>query len=236
MTGDLVGKAQRMYNSGQLTMPGYRPIPEIGGDGAVSGRRKLLSDLVTQRHGLVGHVDGEPVGWRSLAPCSDYTYLRQPTWNDPAKTEADGRISAVTCFLTRVRFRHQGVSGALVGGTIELARDRGPRAIEAYPMKRRGAKMSPGGEMHVGALSVFLLLDTESCTCHRCGERMCASCSSGVVPRSGSRPTPTSREKLAALRLTRADLSALLGTTPRYQARRVGLRELGQGFDWEKRS
>lgn len=45
----------------------------------VAGRRELLRDQLIEGHGLVAHLDGEPVGWCSVAPRCDFTYLRQPT-------------------------------------------------------------------------------------------------------------------------------------------------------------
>jgi GNAT superfamily N-acetyltransferase len=122
----------------------------------VHGRRELLRDQVAEGHGLVAHLDGEPVGWCSLAPRSDYTHLRQTTWKGRNEDKDDAGIWAVTCFVTRAGFRHQGVSRALAGGTIDLARDQGARAVEAYPMKPAPGKDVTWGEMHVGALSAFL--------------------------------------------------------------------------------
>ena len=90
------------------------------------------------------------------APRSDYPYLRQTTWKGRHENKDDASIWAVTCFVTRAGFRRQGVSRALVGGTIDLARDRGARALEAYPMKPAPGKDVTWGEMHVGALSAFL--------------------------------------------------------------------------------
>jgi GNAT superfamily N-acetyltransferase len=122
----------------------------------VQGRRELLRDQVIEGHGLVAHLDAQPVGWCSIAPRSDYSYLRQPTWKGRNEDKDDATIWAVTCFVTRAGFRHQGVSRALVDGTIELARDRGARAVEAYPMKPAPGKEVSWGEMHVGAFSAFL--------------------------------------------------------------------------------
>jgi hypothetical protein len=62
----------------------------------------------------------------------------------------------VTCFVTRAGFRRQGVSRALVGGTIDLTREGGARTLEAYPMQPAPGKDVPWGELHVGALSAFL--------------------------------------------------------------------------------
>lgn len=122
----------------------------------VPGRRELLRDQVIEGHGLVAHLDSEPVGWCSLAPRRDYTFLRQTVWNGRNEDKDDAGIWSVTCFVTRAGFRHQGVSRALVGGTIDLARDRGARALEAYPMKPAPGKEVTWGEMHVGALSAFV--------------------------------------------------------------------------------
>ena len=122
----------------------------------VQGRRELLRDQVTEGYGLVGHLDGEPVGWCSLAPRSDYTHLRQTTWKGRDEDKDDAGIWAVTCFLTRAGFRRQGVSRALAAGTIDLARDHGARAVEAYPMKPAPGKDVSWGDLHVGALSAFL--------------------------------------------------------------------------------
>lgn len=122
----------------------------------VSGRRELLRDQIGEGHGLLAYLDGEPVGWCSVAPRSDYRYLRQPTWAGRHEDKDDASVWAVTCFVTRAGFRHQGISRALVAATIGLARDRGARAVEAYPMKPAPGKEVPWGEMHVGALTAFL--------------------------------------------------------------------------------
>jgi GNAT superfamily N-acetyltransferase len=122
----------------------------------VQGRRELLREQVIEGHGLLAYLDGEPVGWCSLGPRRDYAYLRQTTWKGRNEDKDAPGIWSVTCFVTRAGFRHQGVSRALVGGTIELARDRGANTLEAYPMKPAPGKEVTWGEMHVGALSSFL--------------------------------------------------------------------------------
>ncbi len=135
---------------------GYRMGWHALHSGNVQGRRELLRDQVMEGHGLVAHLDGQPVGWCSLAPRPDYDYLRRTTWNGRQEDKDDPDVWAVTCFVTRAGFRHRGVSRALVGSTIDLARDRGARALEAYPMKPAPGKDITWGEMHVGALSSFL--------------------------------------------------------------------------------
>jgi GNAT superfamily N-acetyltransferase len=122
----------------------------------VAVRRELLRDQVMEGHGLLAYLDGEPVGWCSLAPRCDYRYLRQTTWKGRNEDKDDAGVWAVTCFVTRAGFRHQGISRALAGATIDLARDQAARAVEAYPMKPAPGKDVTWGELHVGALSSFL--------------------------------------------------------------------------------
>jgi GNAT superfamily N-acetyltransferase len=122
----------------------------------VPGRRELLRDQVNEGHGLLAYLDGEPVGWCSLAPRCDFSYLRQTTWKGRNEVKDDGSVWAVTCLVTRAGFRRQGISRALVGGTIDLARDGGAQTVEAYPMKPAPGRDVPWGEMHVGKLSTFL--------------------------------------------------------------------------------
>lgn len=122
----------------------------------VDGRRELLRDQVAEGHGLLAHLDDEPVGWCSVAPRRDFSHLRKTTWQGRHEDRDDPDVWAVTCFTTRAGFRRQGVMCALAGGTADLARAHGARCVEAYPMKPApGAEVS-WGEMHVGALSAFL--------------------------------------------------------------------------------
>jgi GNAT superfamily N-acetyltransferase len=109
--------------------------------------------------GLVAYLDGEPVGWCAVAPRADHARLLRDNrvpWQGRNEDKTDATVWAVTCFVTRAGFRHQGVSRALAAGTVELARDRGARVIEAYPMKPAPGKEVTWGDMHVGALSAFL--------------------------------------------------------------------------------
>jgi GNAT superfamily N-acetyltransferase len=122
----------------------------------VAGRRDLLRDQVAEGHGLIAHLDGEPVGWCSIAPRCDYGFLRKTTWAGRTEDKDDPSVWAVTCFVTRAGYRHQGVSRALAHGTVDLARTHGARTVEAYPMKPAPGKDITWGEMHVGALSAFV--------------------------------------------------------------------------------
>jgi GNAT superfamily N-acetyltransferase len=105
--------------------------------------------------GLVAYRDHEPVGWCAVEPRPRYEGLlrvfRVP-WEGRDEDKADDTVWAVTCLFARTGFRKQGVSRALARAAVAFARDRGARAIEAYPI-------IPGNviaeELHVGTPRVF---------------------------------------------------------------------------------
>jgi GNAT superfamily N-acetyltransferase len=108
--------------------------------------------------GLVAYLDGEPVGWCAVEPRPSYIGLlrvyRTP-WQGRAEDKADAGVWAVTCFMIRAGYRGQGVSRALATATVEHARARGARAIEAYPMISQPGEEVTWGEEHVGFSDVF---------------------------------------------------------------------------------
>lgn len=105
--------------------------------------------------GLVAYLDGDPVGWCAVEPRSAYEGLvrhaRVP-WEGRDEDKTDDSVWAVTCLFTRVGYRRRGVSGALARGAVDFARERGARAIEAYPMITRDVIAE---ELHVGTEGVF---------------------------------------------------------------------------------
>ena len=105
--------------------------------------------------GLVAYIDGEPVGWCAVEPRTAYAGLlrnfRVP-WEGRAEDRADDSVWAVTCLFTRAGFRKRGVSRALARAAVDFARERGARAIEAYPINTKNVIAE---ELHVGTESVF---------------------------------------------------------------------------------
>ncbi|HEU4998944.1 MAG TPA: GNAT family N-acetyltransferase [Lapillicoccus sp.] len=105
--------------------------------------------------GLVAYLDGEPVGWCAVEPRPAYQGLlrvfRTP-WEGRAEDRSDASVWAVTCLFARAGYRRRGVSRALARAAVELARDRGARAVEAYPMTTTSAIAE---ELHVGTVRTF---------------------------------------------------------------------------------
>lgn len=107
--------------------------------------------------GLVAYVDGEPAGWVAVEPRVAYPKLRtMPVpWKGRQEDRDDPDVWAVTCFAVRTGYRKQGLTYALARATVDFARSRGARALEAYPMVVDPGKVVTWGELHVGARQVF---------------------------------------------------------------------------------
>jgi GNAT superfamily N-acetyltransferase len=105
--------------------------------------------------GLVAYLDSEPVGWCAVEPLPAYTGLvrnNRVPWEGRTEDKTDDRVWAVTCVFTRAGFRRRGIGYALAEAAVGFARERGARALEAYPMLP-GQKMLE--ELHVGSRSIF---------------------------------------------------------------------------------
>jgi GNAT superfamily N-acetyltransferase len=105
--------------------------------------------------GLVAYLDVEPVGWCAVEPRSHYGRLLRNTrvpWEGRSEDKADDGVWAVTCFVTRAGFRRRRITYALARTAVDLARSRGARALEGYPITTTEIVLS---ELHVGSRSAF---------------------------------------------------------------------------------
>ena len=109
----------------------------------------------TATSGLVAYVSGEPVGWCAVETRPAYVGLVRAfkvPWVGRAEDAADDSVWAVTCLFTRAGFRRRGISRALARAAVDFARERGARALEAYPMTTTDAVAE---ELHVGTHDTF---------------------------------------------------------------------------------
>ena len=108
--------------------------------------------------GLVAYLDGVPVGWCAVEPRTAYIGLlrvfRVP-WEGRNENKTDEHIWAVTCVFVRAGFRRRGITYALAQAAVDLARRRGARALEAYPMVTKPGQVIAWDEIHVGTPSMF---------------------------------------------------------------------------------
>jgi GNAT superfamily N-acetyltransferase len=107
--------------------------------------------------GLVAYLDGEPAGWCAVEPRTAYVRLQgaRVPWKGRSEDKGDDGVWSVTCFVTRTAFRRRGVSRALASAAADFARQRGARAIEAYPMEVHAGERLHSGELYVGSRRVF---------------------------------------------------------------------------------
>jgi GNAT superfamily N-acetyltransferase len=105
--------------------------------------------------GLVAYLDGEPAGWCAVEPRTAYGGLvrnNRVPWEGREEDKADESVWAVTCLFTRTGFRKRGISRALARAAVDFARERGARALEAYPMTTKNAILE---ELNVGTEATF---------------------------------------------------------------------------------
>jgi GNAT superfamily N-acetyltransferase len=107
---------------------------------AVSARagtdnKAALRDLVDggTTPGLVGYLDGAPVGWISLGPRADYLKLARSPIMKPVD---DAEVWSVVCTYVAREYRGRGLQHALLAAGLDLARDNGVRVVEAYPVDK----------------------------------------------------------------------------------------------------
>ena len=102
--------------------------------------------------GLLAYVDGEPVGWTSVAPRPEFERIS----GDPvaaAEGAPGAPIWSVTCFYIHRDHRGTGVATALLEAAIEHARSAGARTLEAYPVEPEGR--SDNASAFTGLRSMF---------------------------------------------------------------------------------
>ncbi|MFY9916220.1 MAG: GNAT family N-acetyltransferase [Nocardioidaceae bacterium] len=97
--------------------------------------KKQLCDLVDRGTvpGLVGYVDGAPVGWISLGPREDYLKLQRSPIMKPVD---DAEVWSIVCTYVAKSHRGLGLQHQLLAGAIDYARDEGVRTLEAYPVDK----------------------------------------------------------------------------------------------------
>jgi len=107
--------------------------------------------------GLVAYLGADPAGWVAVEPRTVYARLPyvRTVWNGRHEDKADESVWAVTCFVTRKGYRKRGITYSLAAATIDFARERGARALEAYPMITQPGQEITWGELHVGSRQVF---------------------------------------------------------------------------------
>ncbi len=118
-----------------------------------AGNRQAMRRIVRSGPppGVVGYLDGEPVGWCSIAPRESFSSLGRSRILKPVD---DRPVWSIVCLFIAKEQRGRGVSVAMVKGAVDWARQQGARIVEAYPVEPRKSPM-PAVFAYTGIASAY---------------------------------------------------------------------------------
>ena len=102
--------------------------------------------------GLLGYLDGRPVGWCSLAPREHYPALGRSRVLQPVD---DQPCWSVSCLFVHRAYRNKGVATLLLRAAIDYLKDKGVRFLEGYPVEPWVGKPIPAAFAWTGVPKVF---------------------------------------------------------------------------------
>ena len=112
-------------------------------------RVAALEELVRQGTpvGVLACVDGDHVGWCSIAPRDTYAALER---SRALPRVDDAPVWSVVCFFVDRRVRREGLTLGLLKAAVEYARSQGAEIVEGYPVE-------PGSRLYtyMGSPSTF---------------------------------------------------------------------------------
>lgn len=118
------------FNAAQRREMGIGDAPSSGLE---AKRRAIVAKLARRRSNaplLVAYVDGEPAGFVSLGPRSDFTRVERSKATPPVD---DVPAWVIPCLTVRRGYRGRGVAVALLRAAVGYAATRGAPAIEGHP-------------------------------------------------------------------------------------------------------
>jgi len=99
--------------------------------------------------GLLAYADGKPVGWCNYGETTRLSGVMKKLGLSAA--DHDG-VGSVACFVIAAPYRGHGVAARLLDSAIDRLRQRGVRAVEAYPQRSEESAQAN----YRGPLSMFL--------------------------------------------------------------------------------
>jgi GNAT superfamily N-acetyltransferase len=120
------------------------------GEQRKAGLRALVDS--GQAPGILAYLEGEPVGWVSVAPRETYPSLER---SRTLKRLDDQPVWSIECFFVAKPFRGRGLMVELLRGAVTYAAQEGAQVVEAYPVDASGGPVRSGTEGYMGLISAF---------------------------------------------------------------------------------
>ncbi len=123
--------------------------------GKGEGNRLAMKALVESGTvpGLLGYLEGRPVGWCSLGPREQFPALARSRVLAPV----DGQPCwSVSCLFVHRAYRNKGIATLLIGAAVDYARGKGVRFLEGYPVEPWAGKPIPAAFAWTGVPKAFL--------------------------------------------------------------------------------
>lgn len=117
-----------------------------------SPNKKAMRTIVARgdQPGVLAYVDGEAVGWCSVAPREVFVRLESSRVLKPVDEKP---VWSISCFFIAKEHRRKGLSVKLLKAAIDFVRQRGGRIIEGYPNEPK--KDQPDVFMWTGLAASF---------------------------------------------------------------------------------
>ncbi|MBF6670592.1 GNAT family N-acetyltransferase [Glutamicibacter sp. FBE19] len=108
-------------------------IRDRGGESRYEAMCSLSREKIAP--GVIAYLDGEPVGWCSIAPRAQIPRLQNSKLIRPVDEVA---VWSIICMVVRAGYRRRGVNRQMVLGALDYAKSLGAPAVEAYPVDPEG--------------------------------------------------------------------------------------------------
>jgi GNAT superfamily N-acetyltransferase len=104
------------------------------------GNRRFFLKVVESGEptGVLGYLDGEPVGWCAVAPREAYSYFERTRILQPVD---DTPVWSVTCFFIHKNHRRKGLTVQLLRAAVGYVKERGGQVVEGYPVEPKSDNM-----------------------------------------------------------------------------------------------
>ena len=99
------------------------------GQGNKNAMKALVESGVVP--GLIGYVDGKPVGWVSVSLREDFPRLERSRY---LKAVDEQPVWSIVCFFIDKAYRKQGISLRLLQAAVEYAAQNDAKIVEGYPI------------------------------------------------------------------------------------------------------